>query len=160
MKITAYGFGSWGHLIRYQGFYSALCLFMVIMLQPVLQADYSESFIGLYALLIGIIFFGFINLWIHPIVKIEHDGLEVKRFRSIKRKVKWSNIKLFKKVRTITRHGLMGLDPRYLLIKIKDAILIDRYVIILPFFKGYDEFVADIEGKLKKNDIITDEKYV
>ena len=68
-------------------------------------------------------------------------------------------MKLKKKIRGFTRPDVIGSDPRYALIIIKDGTIIDKYAIILPVFKEYDDFISEIESKLSKDDVFTDRKY-
>jgi len=117
--------------------------------------------LGIFTLFVGFLYLSaWIYLWIHPLVIIEENGIVVVRLGVVKRSVKWNNFKLYKKLRTITKYGTIGLDPRYILLKIKDATFFDRYIIILPLFKEYTQFSKKIESKLKSDDILTDKKYI
>lgn len=103
---------------------------------------------------------GMIYLWLHPVVDIVDDGIIVTRLLLNKRKIKWTNIILKKKIRKITRPRTLGMDPRYLDIIIKDGIWADKHIYIMPFFKDYDSFVYEIEKHLDKNDIYKDSDYI
>jgi len=157
MKSTSYSFGA--QIFRYQGIYLACCIFIIIAFLPIIQPDYTGAKIHFIALALLFILWGIINLWLQPMVKIDNDGLLIKRLGVIERKVKWNNFKLFKKVRTVTRFSLIGLDPRYLVVEIKDGLFFDKRISILSFFKGYDEFASEIERNLNSIDIITDKDY-
>ena len=157
MKITSYSFG--GSVWRYQGFYVAFILAIIVFFLPIIEPGYSGLRIKFIAFILACIFWGLINLWLQPIVKINDEGLLIVRFGVIQRKLKWNNLKLCKKVRTITRYSLIGLDPRYSIIKIKDGTIFDQHIAILSFFKGYDEFIDIIEKNINSEDITTDEKY-
>ena len=144
MRHTSYNF--FANLYRYSGFYVAFLIFVGVILALFIEREPIEiNLSGLLFFIFIVLLFGIVNAWIHPVVKIAHDGIIISRFRFITRKVTWDKIKLSKKVRTFTKFGLIGLDPRYAFIKIKDATIFDNFIIILSFFNGYDEFIRTIE---------------
>ena len=138
-----------GQVFRYQlvvSFIFALIIYIYVRVY-----NHSSEGLGIFTLFVGFLYLsGWIHLWIHPLVIIEENGIVVVRLGVIKRKIKWNNLKLYKKLRTLTKYGTIGLDPRYALLKIKDATFFDKYVIILPFFDDYDAFVAQIADKLSE----------
>jgi len=141
--LTKYSF--WGNLYRHHGYIIAIVMFLD-MLGRSIQSD-NNLLINknLIFICFCIITWGLIFLWLRPIVKIEKNGVLVVRFGIIKRKVAWDNIEIKKKTRSITRYGMIGLDPRYLIVTIKDGVIADKYLIVLPFFDNYDAFVQEIE---------------
>ena len=158
MMKTSYGFGA--NLWRFQGIYSAFWVILIFLLFLPFEPELNESKNGFIMFVFFVMLWGWINLWLQPIVQIEKDGIFIVRLLGMaKRKVKWNNIRIFKKVRTFTRFGLIGTDPRYAVIKIKDGIFLDRRAAILSFFKEYDEFIEAIEKHLSPEDIITDKNY-
>lgn len=147
-----------GQIYIYQYFLSIVILIVLYYLINII--DQRREVKNLFIIIINFDFIcGLINLWLHPIVKIENDGLLIKRLGFIKRKIKWVNFKLYKRLRTITRYGMIGLDPRYALVKVKDATFWDNRVIILPFFKEYDRFIYEIEKNLDPQEVYTDNNY-
>lgn len=155
---TSYGVGA--NIWRFQGFYSAFWLILLFYLSSKFDSNFNESVMPFIIFTFFVILWGWINLWLQPIVQIEEDGILVKRLGiAARRKVNWNNFKLYKKVRTITRYCLIGTDPRYSIIEIKDGTIFDKRVAILSFFKDYDEFVAQIEKHLDSSDIVTDKNY-
>ena len=153
---TSYGLGA--NLWRFQGLYSAFWLILGFLLLSFFEPGFNESSRNEFIVIIFfVILWGWINLWLQPIVQIEEDGIFIIRLLGMaKRKVKWDNIRIFKKIRTFTRFALIGTDPRYTIIKIKDGIFPDRRAVILSFFKDYDKFIEEIEKHLSPEDIITD----
>ena len=156
---TLYGF--WGKLYIYGGLFYFPILIITVILLPYINLnniEIQDKMLILFFLFIASIF-GMVNSWLHPFAKIEDDGVLISRLFFVERKLKWNNIKLYKKVRTITRLGLIGLDPRYALIIIKDATIFDKHIIVLPFFKNYDEFISEIEKNIDAKNVFTDKNY-
>ena len=152
---TKYTF--WGKIYRYHGFEAAFwfCIFYLFEVSKGVNITIVQFLVIFYLF----IFWGMIYAWFHPWARIEDNGILISRLYLARRRVKWNNIKLFKKVRTITRYGLVGDDPRYAVIEIKDGIIADRYITILPFFKDYDAFITEIEKYLDPTDVVTDKNY-
>lgn len=157
MTETKYSIG--GQFWRFQGIYLALCFLGLLFLLPYIEPEFKGSVTVFIVIIYALVFYGCINLWLQPIIRIEEDGLLIIRLGIVKRKVKWNNIILQKKIRTLTRFSLIGIDPRYVVIKIKDGTFIDNRIAILSFFKGYDIFVKKIEEELKSEDVISDMRY-
>lgn len=159
MKTTNYNF--WGKWYLYFSIlFFLLTMFLIIFfsLKEVKTID-TQGRVILFLFLFSATIFSVIDAWIHPLVKIEDDGVLISRLYFFKRKIKWSNLILKKKIRTFTRPDFIGIDPRYALIIIKDGTIIDKYVVILPFFKDYDGFISEIERNLNKADIFIDKNY-
>lgn len=154
LEITKYTF--WGQLYRFQGIYAA---FLVIAVKIF---DQSKVVISLNSFIVIVFFFsawGLIYLWFHPWLRIENDGLLIRRLGLVNYKVKWIQLEMYKKIRTVSRYGLIGLDPRYVKLFIKNGIWVDNQVYLLSFMNNYDEFTGKLEERIDSEEIFTDPRY-
>ena len=152
MQYTNYSI--MGHIVRYSVLLGALSVCVVIFALPLIEPSYTDSITGLIAFAAISLFIGIINLWNKPIVFIESDGIRITRLWLFSRKARWDNLILRKRVRTITRFGMIGLDPRYAILILKDATFADRWIFILPMFDNYDKFIRQLEEHIGKNNVL------
>lgn len=145
MKIYRYSLV--GTLFRYSGYFAAIIVSFIILLASRIENESIEYHkFGLILFIAFAYLSAFFHHYLHPIIAIDEHSTHIKFiFKFIT--LKYDDIKIHNKKRTISRLFFPYVDPRYSLLTIKNRGFLTRLAILTPFIKDYDSLIDLLEKK-------------
>lgn len=155
MKYTTFG-----NLYRYHGVVSTFFLILFAFFANKYNPEVNEvDFSSIFFMVLIVFVYALIYLWFHPVITVNSMGITIRRISVVTRSIPWDSLTLHKKVRGISRYGLIGLDPRYAILYINDATFIDKKIFLLSWSHEFDQSIAFIEDKIGRERVFTDKGY-
>jgi len=141
---TTYGF--LGKLYLMQGIFSGIFVTYGLSRMYFENSELSRGWI-IFGAFVWV--WGFWFWWMHPTVEIKDEGILIRRICSSAHFIYWRSLVVERRKSFFRAYGMVGFNNSYSKLT-KVALNSNFSAWVVPFFSGYELFVAKIEESIAK----------